>query len=207
MINTAVKAYGMEVHSKYHVSNEQMAEELAIIEAAKLDAGRFEPLYNRYHEQIFRYAYQRLDDKDLCFDIVQQVFLKAITNLRKYEYRGLPFVSWLYRIAQSEVYQTLRDRQAQRCVSLNEEVLEDIADESVGEKVLNEARYGQIAEVIADLNEEDLQLVEMRFCEKRSFKEAAEILGITENAAKVRMYRALERIRKMLNDKSERSKS
>lgn len=191
----------MEISSKYHVSSDRMAEEQRVIEDAKADPAKFEPLYERYHEQIFRYAYQRIQDRDLCFDVTQQVFLKALTNLKKYEFRGLPFISWLYRIAQSEVYQALRDKQADRCVSLNEQIVEDIVEETDDNKLLKELQYERIAEAVAQLEEEDLQLVEMRFMEKRPFKEIAEILDITENNAKVRMYRALEKLKKYLNQK------
>jgi RNA polymerase sigma-70 factor (ECF subfamily) len=52
--------------------------------------------------------------------------------------------------------------------------------------------------VIKQLPEDDLQMVEMRFFEKRAFKEIAEILNITENNAKVRMYRILERLKKTI---------
>ena len=64
------------------------------------------------------------------------------------------------------------------------------------------AKYGQrLATAIAELDEDDLQLVEMRFFEKRAFKEIGEILEITENNAKVRLYRVLERLKKILTKK------
>ena len=195
---TAINIVNMEVQSKYHVSNERMAEEQAIIDLAKKDPAKFESLYERYHEQIFRYAYQRIDDKDLCHDVTQQVFLKALTSLHKYEFRGVPFSSWLYRIAQSEVYQALRDKQAERCVSLNENMTAEMMDEVEDNKMGKEIQYERVAKAVAQLEEEDLQLVEMRFMEKRPFKEVAEILGITENNAKVKLYRALEKLKKIL---------
>ena len=68
------------------------------IEAAKRDATNFGPIYNKYYKQIFGYIYQRMEDKDVAFDVTSQVFLKALTNLHKYEFKGVPFASWLYRI-------------------------------------------------------------------------------------------------------------
>lgn len=190
----------MEVISKYHVSNERQAEELALIEASKNDKSHFELIYNRYHEPIFRYVYQRMDDKELAFDVTQQVFLKAMTNLHKYEYRGVPFSSWLYRIAKSEVYDVLRKKQHLRAVNIDEvqlgEMMQDMQEET------NLEKYGQrLAQAIAELDEDDLQLVEMRFFEKRAFKEIGEILEMTENNAKVKLYRILERLKKVLTKK------
>ena len=191
----------MEVPSKYHVTNERMAEEVAVIEQAKQNPAKFELLYNRYHEQIFRYAHQRVGDKDTCFDITQQVFMKAMTNLHKYEFRGLPFASWLYRIAQSEVYQVLRDKNAERTVNVDEHAVADIVDEFEDSKEYKELQYEMIAEAMLELEEDDLQLVEMRFMEKRSFREVGEILDITENNAKVKLYRILEKLKKIINSK------
>jgi RNA polymerase sigma-70 factor, ECF subfamily len=48
------------------------------------------------------------------------------------------------------------------------------------------------------LKEDDLQLIELRFFEQRSFKEVAEIVGITENNAKVKVHRILERLKRKL---------
>lgn len=190
----------MEVVSKYHVSNERQAEELAVIEAAKKDKAHFELIYNRYHEQIFRYIYQRMEDKDTAYDVTSQVFLKAMCNLHKFEYKGVPFSSWLYRIAKSEVYDMLRKNQHLRAVNIDDVQLADMMDDMKEETNLE--KYGQrLATAIAALEEEDLQLVEMRFFEKRAFKEIGEILEITENNAKVKLYRILERLKKVLTKK------
>ena len=54
---------------------------------------------------------------------------------------------------------------------------------------------------LGKLKEEPLQLIEMRFFERRSFKEIGEILNITENNAKVKCFRALEKLKKYFNEK------
>ncbi|MEW6470355.1 MAG: sigma-70 family RNA polymerase sigma factor [Bacteroidota bacterium] len=189
----------MEVVSKYHITEEKQRQELLEIEAAKKSPAKFEVLYNRYHEQIFRYVYQRVDDKDSAFDITQQVFLKALTKLDKYEYKGVPFSSWLYRIAKSETYEALRQNQKLRAVNIDDPGLSEVLGE-MGEKEerLEELYGAQLADAIAELDEEDLQLVEMRFFEKRAFKEIGEILEITENNAKVKLYRVIDKLRKMI---------
>ena len=92
----------MAVNPVYHQTSDILQEELSWISSAKKDPERFGPLYKKYHEQIFRYVYQRMDDQDLAFDVTSQVFIKAMNNLHKFEYRGVPFSSWLYRIAKSE---------------------------------------------------------------------------------------------------------
>lgn len=185
----------MSVNPLYHQTNERMKEELGWIQQAKKDPEYFAPLYRKYHEQIFRYVYQRMDDEEMAFDVTSQVFMKAIKNLNKYEYRGVPFSSWLYRIAKSELYQSFRDKKAERTVNIDSVYVYNMMDEI--EQDENEENKQRLIRCIGELKEEDVQLIEMRFFEKRSFKEIGEILDITENNAKVKSFRALEKLKKI----------
>lgn len=184
----------MPVNSVYHQTDERLREELAVISRAQKDPESFGPLYKKYHEQIFRYVYQRMDDEEQAFDVTSQVFIKAMNNLHKYEYRGVPFSSWLYRIAKSELYQSFRDRKARRTVNVESmhmfEMIEEFEEDDSAE---NKQR---LVKVLRTLKEDDLQLIELRYFEKRSYREIGEILEITENNAKVRTFRALERLKK-----------
>lgn len=184
----------MQGTSKYHQSNEQLLRENDIIEAAKKNPQRFEPIYKKYHEQIFRYVYQRMDNKDQAHDVTSQIFIKAITKLHKYEFRGVPFSSWLYRIAMSEVYQYLKDNSAQRTVNVDTSGLSEIVDDFDDEDRAEQKQ--QLIKVIGELPEEELQMIEMRYFEKRSYREIGEILGIAENNAKVKTFRIVGKLKK-----------
>ena len=185
----------MAVNPMYHQTNDRLQEELALIGQAKQDPERFGPLYARYHEQIFRYVYQRMDDKELAFDVTSHVFIKALTNLHKYEYRGVPFSSWLYRIARSEVYQAYRDRKARRTVNVENMQLFEMIEEFEEEDNTHNKR--KLLNCLTLLKDADLQMIEMRYFERRSYREIGEILEISENNAKVRSFRALNRLKKL----------
>ncbi len=183
--------------SKYHVSQTGLAHEYSLVEAAKKNPKDFAILYDKYYEPIFRYIYQRVDDKETAFDATQQVFLKAMGKLDKYEYRGVPFASWLYRIAFSEVNDIFRQRKSSRTVNVDSMAVYSIIEEIQESKI--EKYHDKIVDILSEeLEEEELQLIEMRFFEKRPFKEIAEILDVTENAAKVRTYRILDKLKKVL---------
>src|SRR4051812_41906885 len=115
--------------SPYHVSVETMEQELQVIEASKKDSEAFRPLYEKYHEPIFRYIYQRSDDKEAAFDITQQVFVKALINLSRYTFKGVPFSSWLYRIAKSEVYKAIEKNKVQRTLNMDVDGLKELLQE------------------------------------------------------------------------------
>ena len=181
----------------YHHTNQKLSTELEWIQLAKSDPAKFAPLYEKYHEQIFRYIYQRMDDKELAFDVTSQVFLKAMNNLHKYEYRGVPFGSWLYRIAKSELYQAFRDRSSKQAINIETVHLATFMD--VFEDEENEINKKRLLKAISELKESDIQLIEMRFFEQRAFKEMGEILAITENNAKVKTFRALDKLKQLFN--------
>ncbi|PBQ33993.1 heat-shock protein [Sphingobacteriaceae bacterium] len=187
----------MAINPHFHHTNQQLNEELVIIEAAKLNPEKFAPLYNKYYKQIFNYVHQRMDSKDTAFDITGQVFLKALTNLPKYQFKGVPFASWLYRIAHNEVMQLFRTQKDKRAVNADIGDLRFICEEN--EEPFFEEYIPAIKRLILELNSDDLQMVELRFFEKRPFKEIAEILDITEVNAKVRMYRIIEKLKKSLS--------
>lgn len=187
----------MAINPHYHHTSDQLNEELIIIEAAKLNPERFAPLYNKYYKQIFNYLYQRMDDKDTAFDLTGQVFLKALTNLGTYQFKGVPFASWLYRIAHNEMMQMFRAQKDKRAINADIGDLRYICEEN--EEPFFEEYIPVIKQLILELDSDDLQMVEMRFFEKRPFKEIAEILDITEVNAKVRMYRIIEKLKKSLS--------
>jgi RNA polymerase sigma-70 factor, ECF subfamily len=187
----------MAINPHFHHTNKQLNEELIIIEAAKQNPENFAPLYNKYYKQIFNYVYQRMESKDAAFDITGQVFLKALTNLGKYQFKGVPFASWLYRIAHNEIMQLFRVEKGKRSVNADVSDLRFICEET--EEPFFEEYIPAIKKLILELESHDLLMVELRFFEKRPFKEIAEILEITEVNAKVRMYRIIEKLKKSLS--------
>jgi RNA polymerase sigma-70 factor (ECF subfamily) len=183
----------MRVHSNFHQTNQLLQNELDLIKKAQKNPEQFGPLYNKYHVQIFRYIYQRMDDIELAHDITAQVFIKALLNISKYEYRGVPFSSWLYRIAKSELYQSFRDKKAERTINIDTVNVVAIIDEIESDETEENKKH--LLHSLSLLKEKDVQLIELRFFEKRSFKEMGEILELTENNAKVKTFRALEKLK------------
>lgn len=187
----------MIMNSVYHQTIPQQLSELEVIELAKKDPLKFEPLYKKYYPQIFRYVFHRVEDDVVAFDVVSQVFLKALNNIHKYEYRGVPFSSWLFRIAKSEVYQVYRDEKSSRVVDVDIANIHFLIDE-IEDDNLKDQKIHKIINSLKLLKENELTLIEMRFFEKRSFKEIAEILYITENNAKVKCFRIIEKLKRMI---------
>ncbi len=164
------------------------------IQAAQKDAAAFHPLYDRYYEQIFRFVYRRTSDEALSADLCSQVFLKAMQKIHTYTFKGVPFSAWLYRIASNEVTQHYRNSQKNRIVSIQEARLEEMTEEI--DDFDYEKQRNTLLTALNTLPQDDMQIIELRFFEQRSFKEVGQILGITENNAKTRTYRVLAKIKR-----------
>jgi len=185
----------MSINPVYHLTEDKLQKEHQWVLQAQKKPEKFAPLYNKYYEQIFRYVYQRMDNKEVAFDVTSQVFLKALNNIHKYEYRGVPFASWLYRIAKSEVYQSYRDKKAKRTVNVESfqlfELIEDLEEDKT-----NENRK-LLLSILSHLDTVEVEMIELRYFEKRSFREIGEILDLTENNAKVKAHRIVKKMKKI----------
>lgn len=178
------------------LSNDELLEEWETIQAAQRDAAAFRPLYDRYYPPIFRFIFRRTENEALTSDICAQVFYSALQKIEKYTYKGVPFSAWLYRIASNEVVQHFRNQKKVRTVSLEAHHLGDLVEEEY--KGGNEQLIAGMLTALNELPEKDMQLIELRFFEQRPFKEIAGILEITENNAKVKTYRILDKLRKRM---------
>lgn len=179
-----------------HKTKEDIEAEMLEITRAQANPAHFGILYERYYKPVFLFLYRRTDDEDLTADLTSQVFLKAMTYLHKYQYKGLPFSSWLFRIAINEMNMFFRSSKNQRSLSIEDESLDRITEE-LGEEE-KEEKIEMLLKGIQELALEEVQYIELRFFEDRSFKEIGDIMNITENNAKVRTYRILDKIKKLI---------
>jgi RNA polymerase sigma-70 factor (ECF subfamily) len=188
-----------QVSTPYHQSKEQLAQEKTLVQEAQKDKTKFGLLYKKYFEQIFYFILKRVESEDTAADVTSQVFLKALINIPKYKDMGLPFSSWLFRIARNELYDMYRQKQIQMVVSIESNgIVQMIAD--MGDEQKED--YSDLTTALSQLDEDEMELMEMRFFEKRAFKEIGEILDITENNAKVRTYRTLDKLKKLLGNEN-----
>jgi RNA polymerase sigma-70 factor, ECF subfamily len=187
------KGNAMTIETKFHFSREQIAAEEAEIAAARGNPQKFAPLYNRYYARILGFVYQRVESKDDAYDITAQTFIAALENIGKYKSQGVPFSAWLFRIALNELNRFYRRGKVRQAISIDDtqigEVLHELGEENTAET------DSRLMKSVQQLEPEEVTLLEMRFFEKRPFKEVCEILEISETAAKARVYRLLEKLK------------
>ena len=177
-----------------HLSEEEIDAEYQIVRLAQHREEAFGQLYDRYFDGIFGFIFRRTDDEHAAADLTSQTFLKALQNLGKYEFRGLPFSAWLYRIASNELNKYYRKENRKILFSVEEERVRDIIDEDQSEEEKHE-KVKLLVQTLNEMSTDIIEVLELRFFEEKNFKEIAFILSISESGAKMRTYRALEKLK------------
>jgi RNA polymerase sigma-70 factor, ECF subfamily len=179
-------------------SGKRLPNEPRLIEQAKANPARFAPLYEHYYKQIFIFIFKKVRNEFTSEDIASRVFLKALINIKKYEDRGFPFSSWLYRIASNEVNMYYRQSNKITEVEIMEtDVITLMKEMKEGTEV---DRQQLVIKCLGELPLGVSHLIELRFFDGMSFKEMGEVLGISHGNAKIRLYRALDKLKKQVGD-------
>lgn len=179
------------------MSEDEIRQEYAILERSRKDPKAFGILYEKYFDRIFNFIYRQTDDEELTADLCSQTFLSALKNIDRYEFRGIPFSAWLYKTASNEVNKHYRKIKRDKVFSIEEVRVRELMD--MGGDDWSEELIQRLMEYLKDLPTDMLEILELRFFEDKDFKEIAFILDLTESGAKMRTYRALDRLRKKFN--------
>jgi RNA polymerase sigma-70 factor, ECF subfamily len=78
-------------------------QERDLVEAVQKDPSRFADLYEQNFERVYAFIARRLGNREMAEDLTSEVFQEALANLNKFEWGGVPFAAWLYRIASNAI--------------------------------------------------------------------------------------------------------
>jgi len=173
---------------------EQGVDERGLVEAAQSDPANFDELYEMHFERVYAFVASRVRDRGTAEDVTSEVFHKALANLKSYEWRGVPFVAWLLRIAANAIVD--HAKRAAREFPAPDDPPEIAADLNLQASELRAVEHrAQLFRLVAQLPEVQKQVVYGRFVEQRSIKEIAERLGKTSGAIKQLQLRAVQTLR------------
>jgi RNA polymerase sigma-70 factor (ECF subfamily) len=156
-------------------------------------------LYRRHVDMIYRYAYARLRDVTLAEDMTAQVFLKALEGLETYQPRGVPFRSWLYRIAHARIVDHWRRQTRHPEVMLVDTM--PVAEPSPEDVVMAQSQWETAIDLLDALTDDQRDVIIMRFLEELSLAEIAKALGKTVGAVKALQHRALASLARLLSER------
>lgn len=178
----------------------QVDSEEALIARAKREREAFGDLYDRYVAQVYQFTYRRVKNHAAAEEITAKVFHRALEQLGRFEWRGLPFGAWLMRIATNLIHD--HNGHAQRQVPFAEWA--EGETDGFGSMTSAEDEYAarQTADVlwqtVASLPLAHQQVVVLRFARDMSIHDIALALGRSEGAVKQLLFRAVKGLRQRL---------
>ena len=185
----------------FHTDDELIAAYL------KGDNLSFDALLERYKQKLFSYILSTVHREDLADDIFQDTFVKAIVCMRKGRYKmNGKFYSWLLCIAHNVIIDNFRYEQSVEGLNrseINEHLYTDNGLEGSPREIEMEREnsLSQLNELIAQLPENQQEVLRMRVYENMSFKDIAEHTGTSVNTALGRMHYAVNNMKRMANDR------
>ncbi|OLE73677.1 MAG: hypothetical protein AUG12_04360 [Acidobacteria bacterium 13_1_20CM_2_57_8] len=164
-----------------------MEQERLLIEAAQKDPSRFAALYENNFERVYAFVVRRVRDRHEAEDLTAEVFQHALANLSRFEWRGVPFAVWLYRIAANAI--------ADRWKQLSRESPNPVSDDLDQAAWPDIERRATLFQLVDSLPVDQRSVIIKRFVEQRSIRDIAQEFGRSEGAIKQLQYRALESLR------------
>ena len=182
-----------------------LEQEKELVGRAKNDTEAFSELYDQYYSKIFGYVLRRTAGIEVAQDVTSEVFFKALKNLGQFHWCGIPFSSWLYRIATNEIANYFRkNKHGEFCL---EEVSNSISISNPSaeiELLETEAELKRhedfliLHENISKLPVKYQEVITLRFFENKQVREIGEIIGKPEGTIKSLLHRSLEKLRKLM---------
>jgi len=167
-------------------------DERLLIEAAKVDPRRFGELYEHNFDRLYAYVSTRVRDRSEVQDIVSEVFHHALENLARFEWRGVPFIGWLYRIASNAIVDHAKRAAREQCG--------DPPEMSVEPDTREIEQRAEVFQLVKDLPVEQSKVIVLRFVEEKSIRDVAKEIGRSEGAVKQLQFRALQNLRNLLGE-------
>lgn len=165
--------------------------ERLLIEAAQKDPSRFAELYEENFARVWAFVIRRVRDRSAAQDVTAEVFHQALANVKKFEWRGLPFAAWLYRIAANAV----ADHFTRTARETGGGAVEMASDAVTEREIENVERRASLFRFVDRLPADQRRVLVMRFGEERSIREIASALSRSEGAVKQLQWRGLQTLR------------
>jgi RNA polymerase sigma-70 factor, ECF subfamily len=153
----------------------------------------YSALMKRHEQVLYRVCYRLLGNADDAQDVSQEVMLKVFAYLPKFEGRSM-FKTWMMQIARNTSFTMQAKLKRQRELK---EVLEGDVHQEASDRIVTEKM--DVDSVLSKLGKQDREVLVMRYIAELQFDEIADVCGLSLSAAKMRVYRATEALKKKMS--------
>lgn len=174
-----------------------LEKENRLIENCKNDLSQFKEIYNAYFDDVYRYSFSKLMNKEQAEDITSETFFNALEKIGEYKFENKSIKCWLFTIARNKILNLYSAKSYSNETldetwqgSIDENILEKLADKEIIEKV---------KELIKTYKPPLFEIMQLKIWDEMTFIEIAGIIGKSESAIKMSYYRGLGKIKLELN--------
>ena len=172
-------------------------EQSLIRRAQEHDQVALTQIYEENFDKIYRYVVLKIGDRAEAEDMTQQVFLNALKSIKSYKYRGMPFSSWLFRIAHNQVVDYYRKKKRSATVPLDDNIISGF--DNPGWEAERKMEIEQMTQATQQLTQAQQEVISLRFAGELSIAEVAKVMGKTEGAVKALQHAAIVSLRKIMS--------
>lgn len=172
-------------------------EQSLVRRAQQKDAQALTQLYEAYFDKIYRYIAMRIRNEMEAEDMTQQVFMKMLQSISSYKSQGVPFSSWIYRIAHNQVIDFLRQQNKKATVDIDNLSLPSVGDDPQ-HMVEQQIDITDLKKATRQLTAAQQEVLSLRFAGELSIAECADIMEKSEGAIKALQHSAVVALRKAL---------
>ena len=167
----------------------------------------FDTLLKRHQERIFNYILRIVKNEDIANDIFQETFVKAILTIKQGRYtENGKFPAWISRIAHNLIIDYFRQEKSENHQSADIEEIDilnrkELCEETIEDVMVSDQIREDVKYLIKSLPSLQREVLNMRYYQNLSFKEIAEITGVSINTALGRMRYAILNLRRIAQEK------
>ena len=183
-----------------------MTDEELVVCYAQGNNAAFDTLLGRYKSSVYSYIYYIVQDKELAEDIFQETFVKVIVTIKQGGYtENGKFKAWIMRIAHNLVIDSFRQERSENTSSNDEVEVDlfnnrDLCEETIEDSLVRRQVLSDVRKLVKHLPDNQREVLEMRYYQDLSFKEIADLTGVSINTALGRMRYAILNMRRMAEE-------
>lgn len=185
---------------------EKLADDVLVAYYSEGNNNAFDVLQTRHQAKVYNYILQMVKDRNLADDIFQETFVKAITTIKQGRYAEAgKFSAWVCRIARNLIIDNFRQEKVEATVSTddsNYDVLnrKDLSEDTIEDMLIDSQIQADVRRLVKQLPDSQREVLIMRYYKGLSFKEIADVTGVSINTALGRMRYAILNLRRIAKE-------
>lgn len=185
---------------------EKLADDVLVAYYSEGNNNAFDVLLTRHQAKVYNYILQMVKDRNLADDIFQETFVKAITTIKQGRYAEAgKFSAWVCRIARNLIIDNFRQEKTEATVSTDDsnfDVLnrKDLSEDTIEDMLIDSQIQADVRRIVRQLPDTQREVLVMRYYKGLSFKEIADMTGVSINTALGRMRYAILNLRRIAKE-------